>query len=128
VSIHFTFTEADVRRFLKYVEVLPSGYHFWTGARSRGKGNRKWYGSFRISRRVVRAHKFAAVALGRGFTPGNHLDHTCGFSLCVNWKHLDDVTPKENNDRKLARQIKCLIYPRVGLRKAGSSIRNGDPL
>lgn len=28
----------DIKRFLKYVDKLPNGCWFWTGARSRGQG------------------------------------------------------------------------------------------
>ena len=58
------YTEADVKRFMSYVDKLPNGCWFWTGARSRGKGNKKWYGSFRLGKRTIRAHKFACDALG----------------------------------------------------------------
>lgn len=99
-----TFTQADIERFLRYVDKLPNGCWFWTGARSRGKGNRKWYGSFRVGRSVVRAHKFAAVALGDGHGEGEHLDHTCVFSLCVNPGHIESVAPEINQARKTMRR------------------------
>jgi hypothetical protein len=95
----------DVARFMRYVEKLPSGCWFWTGARSRGKGNRKWYGSFRLGRRTVRAHRFSCEVLGgQGCPPGHHRDHTCCFSLCVNPAHLEVVTREVNQERKTLRR------------------------
>lgn len=115
-----------VRRFMSYVDKLPCGCWFWTGGRSRGGGNRKWYGSFWVDPRhgSVRAHRFAAVVLGSGHTGGNHLDHSCCFSLCVFPLHLDDVTPQRNQELKVSR--------RAGARLAASpeapSAPGADPL
>lgn len=96
-------TQRDIDRFMRHVDKLPSGCWFWTGARSRGRGNRKWYGSFRVGGRVVRAHRFSCDVLGgRTCPPGHHRDHTCRFSLCVNFEHLEIVTHEENQKRKLA--------------------------
>lgn len=90
---------------MRMVDVLPSGCWFFTGARSRGKGNRKWYGSFWLAAHgTIRAHKFSAIALGDGFTKGNDLDHTCCFSLCVNPSHLEDVPKVVNQERRRVRR------------------------
>ena len=90
-----------IKLFYKYVDILPNGCHFWTGARSRGKGNKKWYGTFG----KWRAHRFAdEVIAGRGPLPsGYHRDHTCCFSMCVNPDHIERVTHEENQDRKIKR-------------------------
>jgi hypothetical protein len=98
-------TEKDISRFMGYVDKLPNGCWYWTGARSRGKGNRKWYGSFNIKGRVVRAHRFASEVLGeQQCPPGFHRDHKCHFSMCVNPKHIEIVTHEENQERKMARK------------------------
>ncbi len=95
---------ADIVRFMKMVDVLPNGCWYWQGARSRGKGNKKWYGSFRVGGKVVRAHRFAAEVLGGKFCPnGSHRDHTCSFSMCVNPAHIEIVSHKENQRRKMER-------------------------
>lgn len=100
-----TGSPADIRRFMSMVDRLPGGCWFWTGARSRGKGNRKWYGSFRVGGRVVRAHRFAVEVIGREPCPaGHHRDHTCGFSLCVNPAHIEVVPHAVNQARKIARR------------------------
>lgn len=99
------FTDADVKRFMRYVDKLPNGCWFWTGGRSRGSGNRKWYGSFRLGAGTIRAHRFASEALGGApCPPGYHRDHTCCFSLCVNPAHLEVVSREVNQDRKVQRR------------------------
>lgn len=95
-------TRADVERFMRYVEILPSGCWFWSGARSRGKDRgRKWYGSFRLGKRTVRAHRFACEVIGgergrRACPPGHDRDHECQFTLCVNPDHVKIITKPEN--------------------------------
>lgn len=98
-------TADDVARFMRYVDKLPNGCWFWTGARSRGQGNRKWYGSFHVDGRSVRAHRFALdVLAGQNCPPGHHRDHKCCFSLCVNPTHLEVVSHAENERRRTERR------------------------
>lgn len=100
-------TPGDVSRFMNYVELLRSGCWYWTGGRSRGKGNKRWYGSFHLGGRTVRAHRFSAEVLGRQSCPtGYHRDHLCGFSMCVNPEHIETVTPTENQRRKMAHRAR----------------------
>lgn len=95
----------DVDRFYTYVEKLKNGCWYWTGARSRGSGNRKWYGSFRVNGKTVRAHRFACEVIAMKPCPaGHHRDHTCGFSMCVNPDHLEIVSAEENERRKQQRR------------------------
>lgn len=99
-------TSDEIRRFMSYVDKLPCGCWFWLGGRSRGKGNRKWYGTFWFRGKSIRAHKFSCDYIGK-FEPlpkGQHRDHTCCFSLCVNPAHLEKVTHEENEARKIARR------------------------
>ena len=111
------FTPDDVRRFMKYVDVLPgrlilpsgretSACWLWMGARSRGSGNRKWYGSFRLGKTTVRAHRFATEILGgiKECPPGYHRDHECCNSLCVNEDHIQIVPREVNQTRKVQRR------------------------
>lgn len=100
-----TFDDTDIDRFMRLVDKLPNGCWFWTGARSRGKGNRKWYGTFKVKGKAVRAHRFACDVIGGNtLQPGDHRDHTCRFSLCVNPGHLECVTREENQRRKMQRK------------------------
>jgi len=98
-------TEADKVRFMRFVEKLPNGCWYWTGARSRGGGNRKWYGSFHVAGRAVRAHRFSNDVLGgRDCPEHHHRDHLCCFSMCVNPAHLEVVTHSENERRRQSRR------------------------
>lgn len=110
-----SFSEKDVVRFMSYVEILPYNHPtlrtpcwIWVGAKSRGKGNKKWYGSFRTSSagsfagRVLRAHRFSHEVLGGGTCPPDcHRDHRCNVSLCVNPHHIEVVSPEVNQLRKM---------------------------
>ena len=101
----FSFTAEDLERFASKIELchgkLSDECWNWTGAKSRGQGNLQWYGSFSIGGKVVRAHKFSFIAIGKGlWVPGLHLDHLCENSLCVNPRHLEAVTREINQDRK----------------------------
>jgi len=98
-------SDADIERFMSYVDKLPNGCWFWTGARSRGKGNRKWYGSFYVNGKTVRSHRFSCDVLKKEpCPPGHHRDHVCKFSLCVAPDHFEIVTHEENQRRKMDRQ------------------------
>lgn len=97
----------DIARFMSKVDKLPNGCWFWTGARSRGRGNKKWYGSFHFRGRVIRAHVFAHDILAKKHCPqGYHRDHTCHFSMCVNPDHLEAVPSQVNNHRRRPRYEK----------------------
>lgn len=99
-------TQEEIDRFMSYVDKLPCGCWFWTGGRSRGKGNKKWYGSFWFRGKTIRAHRFSADYIGK-FEPlpkGKHRDHLCVFSMCVNPEHLEHTTSSENQERKVERR------------------------
>lgn len=96
-------TPAEIKRFMSFVEILPSGCWFWTGARSRGKGNKKWYSTFwwNKERGSIRGHRFACEQIsGRALPPDHHREHLCRFSLCVNPEHLEILHKDENQRRR----------------------------
>lgn len=95
--------ERDIGRFMSNVDVLPCGCWYWLGGRSRGGGNKKWYGSFTVKGKTVRAHRFAHVAIGGArdaLSKDEHRDHTCKFSMCVNPAHLEIVHYLVNQARR----------------------------
>jgi hypothetical protein len=98
-------TQEELDRFMSYVDKLPNGCWYWTGGRSRGKGNKKWYGTFWFRGKSIRAHRFSADYIGK-FEPlpkGKHRDHLCVFSMCVCPEHLEHTTPEVNQERKIER-------------------------
>lgn len=100
-------TLEDVERFLSFVEPLPSGCLYWTGARSRGSGNRKWYSSFWVPslQTTVRGHRFSSEVFNcEECPPGYHRDHECCFSMCVHPDHIKVVTKERNQELKVLRQ------------------------
>lgn len=115
----------DIDRFMGYVEKLPNGCWFWTGGRSRGKGNRKWYGSFRLGKRTVRAHRFSSEVLGGvPCPPGHHRDHTCRFSLCVCPSHIEVVTAEENQRRKVQGHLQATSLDATNPFALAAALRN----
>lgn len=100
-----TWTAADIERFMSFVDVLPCGCWFWMGARSRGKGKRKWYGSFHVNGQTVRALRFSCEAIGKmpPVRPGEHRAHRCMFSMCVNPDCIDIVPEVVNQEQRIAR-------------------------
>lgn len=105
-------TANDIARFMAKVDKLPNGCWYWMGARSRGKGNSKYYGTFHVSGhrggQSVRAHRFSSEVFNEDkCPPGHHRDHTCNFSMCVNPAHIEIVTHAENQRRKMAARKIC---------------------
>ncbi len=101
-------TDKDIERFMAKVDILPNGCWFWNGGRSRGKGNKKWYGSFSVNGVTIRAHRFSCEVLGEmpPLPDGHDRSHTCDFSLCVNPEHVVYL-PKEENQEQRLRRIRC---------------------
>ena len=100
-----------ISRFLTYVRVNEWGCWEWIGGKSRGQGNKHWYGSFAVGDGVVvRAHVFSHDTF-KGKPPKDwHRDHQCrdfgaprDNSLCVNPRHIVAVSPVRNNLRRWKR-------------------------
>lgn len=97
-------------RFLEKAYRIPAdedqeiGCLVWMGAQSKGGGRPggDGYGSFKINQRLnsVRAHVAMATAVGlvKDFRSpeGQHLDHQCCRSLCVEPSHLRLLPSVEN--------------------------------
>jgi hypothetical protein len=97
--------EYDLSRFQRFVN-RDGGYAYsddplatasgpcwlWTGTTIRG------YGSFRMGRKNLLAHRVAYLDGGRSnqIPEGFVVDHLCRNSLCVNPRHLEPVEHGEN--------------------------------
>jgi hypothetical protein len=58
-----------------------------------GYGYHNWRG------RTVRAHRVSVLIDGRTIPDGMQVDHTCRTRSCINPRHLEVVTPRENKRR-----------------------------
>lgn len=81
--------------FFRNISISETGCHLWTGGRCKA------YGSLRIGRTVIKAHRLA-YALAYGPIPrGAHVLHSCDVGICVNPQHLRLGTHKDNmRDKK----------------------------
>lgn len=75
--------------------VDENGCWIWQGSVAHnGYGTRQYRGKHRTAHRAYYIHYKIEVP------EGMHIDHLCRVKLCVNPRHLDMVTAKENMRRK----------------------------
>lgn len=83
-----------MERFMPKVEMTADCW-LWTGSLD-GRG----YGMFRDGK-VHRAHRWFWEQTFGPVAQGMELDHLCRTPRCVNPAHLDVVTPRENQRRRM---------------------------
>lgn len=107
----------DLTRFWSYVDDIngtPPKLVEWLGPCWLWTGciNDKGYGSVRLGRRSIGAHRLGYQLLVGPIPSGLDLDHLCRVTRCVRPGHLEPVTRSENSHRlQLARAGKPWLSP-----------------
>ena len=86
-----------VDRFMRHVVVESGGCWIWTGSRTPGGG----YGTFHVHRTggkylTTTAHRVSYELFVGPIPEGLQIDHLCRERGCVNWRHMEVVTAREN--------------------------------
>ncbi len=90
----------DITRFYDKVSFEPNGCWLWKGALdSYG------YGAFKFAGGARKAHRVAWALDGRSLPSDMTLDHVCRNRACVNPKHIELVTLRENGKRARTDQL-----------------------
>lgn len=85
-----------------YLNGKPSPCHIWQGGNS-GTGRGGGYARMSLDGQTVAVH-IVAFTNKNGFVPGKkQIDHLCNNRLCVNEDHLEMVTHKQNQKRRVQR-------------------------
>lgn len=97
-----TLSEKDIQRFwAKAAEPDESGCRLWTA----GTGFDGRYGRFQAGGKVHYAHRVAfVISEGRQIKPSAIIDHKCHVTLCVNPRHIHEVTSKANSENRMGAQ------------------------
>ena len=84
----------DLKRFIKYIKIVPTGCWEWQGAIDKRDG----YGYFTL-RKLEYAHRSSYKLFKGEIETGKQIDHLCRNRPCVNPDHLEVVTPRQNTLR-----------------------------
>jgi hypothetical protein len=95
-------TPEQEERFWTYVERTPWGCWLWKGAKSRPPGGKHYYGTFRVGKRMLKAHRVAYI-LRKGDPGKLDVCHTCDTTLCCRPSHLYAGTHQDNMNDKVRR-------------------------
>jgi hypothetical protein len=102
------FDEKAAKRFWAKVDKTKSSCWVWTGARTAQRPKRAYaeategYGAFLINKRPFYAHRLSYLVHNGPLIDGLVIDHKCNNTLCVNPKHLQQMTSQDNVNRSTA--------------------------
>lgn len=104
-------------KIMERVEIIPAPdfldpklgpCHLWTGPTS-GSGRGGYYPRMNLDGQTVAVH-IVSWTNENGFVPGKkQLDHLCRRRGCVNDKHLELVTHKENQRRRDRARLTLIV-------------------
>ena len=84
---------------LKGIDLKGDKCVMWPGAMRNGYGVKKIPGKGDNS--TINAHRYVyEQTTGKKIPKGWHIDHTCRNRRCINPKHMEPVSPKENMMRR----------------------------
>lgn len=86
------------------IKGISSPCHVWQGGTSgKGNGAGRGYGRISLDGKTCATHLIMFTHY-YGYIPANkQVDHLCNNRLCCNPAHLELVTPKENQRRRVKR-------------------------
>lgn len=98
--------DAIWRRILSRVQFVPNpalgtACWIWQGPTSGDKGRGAGYGRMSLNGQTVAVH-LVTFTHQHGYIPGKkQVDHVCRNRLCCNPAHLELVTPRQNQKRRV---------------------------
>ena len=90
----YSFASHEERFNSKFIVAPDSGCWLWMSPVSKDG-----YGQFSVGKKSHKAHRFSYERYIGGIPEGLQLDHLCKTTICVNPRHLEVVTAKENISR-----------------------------